>query len=118
MSCHRRAYAPISRSLRSDTSGGCLVTAASSEFRVMPGLVRERLIQIRETYRYYLSELMKAALNESKSKEVVEPGDAVHRVLANEAAANVALFLGDAETFRWARGSTRRLIDGIAKPSS
>jgi AcrR family transcriptional regulator len=95
--------------------GGCLVTAAYSEFRAMPGLIRDRLIRVRQEHQQFLLGLVHIALSDSRRSDV-EPEEVVHRILANEAIANVAFFLGEKRTFERARMSTDQLLRSISEP--
>jgi AcrR family transcriptional regulator len=90
--------------------GGCLITAANSEFRTIAGPVRDRLIAFRQRRRNYLRATIQAVLEERPSRSPVDVDDLVYRILGDEAAANVALFLEDRAAFEHARRSTEALL--------
>jgi AcrR family transcriptional regulator len=92
--------------------GGCLITAAASEFRAMPGGVHDRLGLLRRQYRERLRRLVAAVLGDKADAAEVE--SAVNDILAYQAFANVATFLDGASAFDHARRRTRTLIDSLA----
>lgn len=98
--------------------GGCLITAASSEFRTIAGPVRDRLVAFRQRRRNYLHSAIQAVLEEQPSRAKIDIDEWVHRLLADEAAANVALFLEDRPAFDFAKRSTEALIDSLRKKPS
>lgn len=93
--------------------GGCLITAANSEFRTLDGAVRERLVILRKQQREFLRALIAAALAERASRRVVDAGDLVYQILAYRAAANVALFLDDTGGFAHAKRATASLLESF-----
>lgn len=92
--------------------GGCLITAASSEFRAMPGGIHDRLSELRRQYRERLRRLVAAVLGAKADPAEVEA--AVNDILAYQAFANVATFLDGESAFAHARRRTRTLIDSLA----
>ncbi len=96
--------------------GGCLLTAAASEFRAMPGGVHDRLSELRRQYRERLRRLVAAVLGRRANPATV--ADAVNDILAYQAFANVATFLDGESAFEHARRRTRALIDSLAAPES
>ncbi|HEY0944771.1 MAG TPA: TetR family transcriptional regulator [Opitutaceae bacterium] len=93
--------------------GGCLITAANSEFRTIDGAVRDRLILLRKEQRDFLRTLIVAALAERASRRTIDAGDLVYQFLAYRAAANVSLFLDDTGGFAHAKRATASLLEVI-----
>lgn len=98
--------------------GGCLFTAAASEFRTIDGAVRDRLIEHREGWKQRLRLLIRSALDANRTLPDVTIEDCVYQILAYQAAANVALLLGDTKAFHFARRSTVTLIASITDDGS
>lgn len=96
--------------------GGCLITAAASEFRAMPGGVHDRLGELRWQYRERLRRLVAGVLSPTGKPSEVEA--AVNDILAYQAFANVATFLDGESAFDHARRRTRALIDELASRHS
>jgi AcrR family transcriptional regulator len=94
--------------------GGCLITAATSEFRTIGGSVRDRLIELRARRREYITTLV-GAIPEARGRKraTKEVDDFVNTVLAFQAAANVAWFLRDAPAFEHARAKTAEALDKL-----
>jgi AcrR family transcriptional regulator len=94
--------------------GGCLVTAATSEFRTIDGAVRDKLLNLRERRAAYLRGLAESVIAAKRPKAKADPrteaSDFVYRILAYEAAANVAWLLGDGAAFEHARRETERAV--------
>jgi AcrR family transcriptional regulator len=111
--------------------GGCLVTAATSEFRTIDGAVREKLLEMRQARLAYLRSLAVEAQAEvgarghtAKAKpgpsdrrrqedDAIDLDDFVYQVLAYQAAANVAWLLDDARGFEHARRATVAALERI-----
>lgn len=94
--------------------GGCLITAAMSEFRTVSGSVRDRLIELRAGTRDYLETLLRA-VDERRGRKRTrrEIDDFVNTVLAYRATANVAWFLGDRSAFEHAQAKTSEALDQL-----
>jgi AcrR family transcriptional regulator len=96
--------------------GGCLITAASSEFRTIAGPVRDRVIAFRERRREYLSAAIKTVVEESGGRpRKGEVDDLVNQIFAYQAGANVASLLEDEGAFLHAKRATAALIDSLGK---
>lgn len=93
--------------------GGCLITAASSEFRTINGAVRDRLVEFRRRRCERLRTMIAAVLAERNEPRRDDVDDLVYQILAYEAAANVAYFLEDKAAFAHARHKTAALLDGL-----
>jgi AcrR family transcriptional regulator len=95
--------------------GGCLITAATSEFRTIPGAVRDHLIELRRRKR----EFLRTTINQIRvSKNAAAPRpveDIVHEIFAYHAAANVAFLLSENEAFEHARRRTEAIVDSVVR---
>jgi len=94
--------------------GGCLITAASSEFRTIKGAVREQLISLRDIRKKRLKDLIRAARRENKKRGTLDVAEMVHQLLAYQAGANIAALLDDKAAFAQAKRATRALIETLA----
>lgn len=94
--------------------GGCLITAAMSEFRTMSGPVRDRLIELRVGTRNYLETLLRT-IDERRGRKRTqqEIDDFVNTVLAYRATANVAWFLRDRSAFAHAQSKTSEALEQL-----
>jgi AcrR family transcriptional regulator len=91
--------------------GGCLITAATSEFRTMEGAVREKLLELRKERILFLHRLADEAQAECEiKKSKTELDDFVYQIIAYEAAANVACLLGDTAAFEHAWRATNTAL--------
>jgi AcrR family transcriptional regulator len=98
--------------------GGCLITAATSEFRTIPGAVRNKLIGFRQRTREYLHEAIVASVAERSSRRKLRESDIddlIYQIFAYRAAANIASLLGDAPAFAHARRTTAELLDALTE---
>lgn len=84
--------------------GGCLVTAAASEYRARPGVIQRAVRSHREAWRRLL---LAAAEQAAAAGELtnVDAGQLVFEILAFQAVANCASLLGDADDFARARSA-------------
>lgn len=97
--------------------GGCLVTAAGSEFRARPGRLRDLIESHRAQMRDRLLEQIKQAQAQG---EIVADADAAQiafDLMAYQAIANVASVVGDMAEFERARKASRERIRQCQLPA-
>jgi AcrR family transcriptional regulator len=90
--------------------GGCFITAASSEFRARPGVLRDRINAGRAAKRENLRALIDAAREAGELRPDVDAGQLVFDLVACEAVANVAALMDDTREFELARRTALRRI--------
>lgn len=94
--------------------GGCFMHAVSSEYRLRPGRVRDRVNEHRAAIRDRLRQVIAEAKNAGEMREDVDAEQLIFELIASEAAANVALLMGDTQEFRRARStSLERIRAGV-----
>lgn len=95
--------------------GGCLITAATSEFRTIEGAIRERLLALRKEQVGLLERLAAEAIGvtpgEHETRHLID--DFVYDVIAYRAAANVSALLGDRAAFEHARRKTKAALETL-----
>lgn len=94
--------------------GGCFMHAVSSEYRLRPGRVRDRINVHRAAIRDRLRQVIADAKAAGEMREDVDAEQLIFELIASEAAANVALLMGDTQEFRRARStSLERIQAGV-----
>lgn len=94
--------------------GGCFMHAVSSEYRLRPGNVRDRInehrVAIRDRFRRVIAEAKAAG----EMRDDVDAEQLIFDLIASESAANVALLMGDTHEFKRARStSLERIRAGV-----
>ena len=99
--------------------GGCFMHAVSSEYRLRPGRVRDRINVHRAAIRDRLRQVIAEAKAAGEMREDVDAEQLIFELIASEAAANVALLMGDTQEFRRARStSLERIQAGVTASHS
>lgn len=92
---------------------GCFVTAVTSEYRLTDGPVRDRLIELRETHRALLRQLIGDARAGRRALPAGKIEEALHDILAYRVAANIAFPLGEKSAFEHALSKTKRIVSEL-----
>lgn len=97
--------------------GGCFMHAVSSEYRLRPGRVRDRINGHRAAIRDRLRRVIAEAKAAGEMRDDVDAEQLIFDLIASESAANVALLMGDTEEFRRARSTSLERIRAGVTPS-
>lgn len=105
--------------LVSDTAlpGGCLVTAATTEYRARPGAIRALIEVHRGRWRDHLRQAARAAQEAGELRPEIDLEQLVFQILAFQAAANFSLDEGACEDFARARRGVEALLAQARAPS-
>ena len=94
--------------------GGCVITAASSEYRTRPGPLRDEIRRYREGSRTRFRELIRDAKAQGQLAADADEAQLIVDLLAYQAFANVAALMDDDADFARARASALRRISALA----
>lgn len=97
--------------------GGCFMHAVSSEYRLRPGRVRDRVNEHRAAIRDRLRRVIADARAAGEMRKDVDAEQLIFELIASEAAANVALLMGDTQEFTRARSTSLDRIRAAATAS-
>jgi len=101
---------------RRSLPGGCFIHAVSSEYRVRPGRIRDRINEHRAATRARLRALILEAKAAGEFDPDLDGDQLVFELLAHQAMANVAALMGDPEEFARARRTSRERIRAAGRP--
>jgi AcrR family transcriptional regulator len=91
-------------------AGGCMLSAASNEYRARPGLVQDRIIYHRNGWHTLFANTIRAAIEEGELDGDVDVQQLVFELIAFQLAANTASLLGDRRFFLIARRTAQARI--------
>lgn len=94
--------------------GGCVITAASSEYRARPGPLRDAIQQYRDGARARLRELIHQAKAQGQLAAGTNEARLAMDLLAYQAYANVAASMDDAVEFKRAKAAVVEMLGGSA----
>ncbi|MGZ9895015.1 TetR/AcrR family transcriptional regulator [Bordetella bronchiseptica] len=94
--------------------GGCVITAASSEYRARPGPLRDAIQQYRDGARARLRELIHQAKAQGQLAADTNEARLAMDLLAYQAYANVAASMDDAAEFKRAKAAVVEMLAGGA----
>lgn len=97
--------------------GGCFMHAVSSEYRLRPGRVRDRVNEHRAAIRDRLRQVIADAKAVGEMREDADAEQLIFELIASEAAANVAQLMGDSQEFKRARSTSLDRIRAGVTPS-
>ncbi len=98
--------------------GGCMLYAATNEYRARPGLVQDRVNHHRRAWERLLSSTATAARSAGEIEASVDVPQLVFELMAFQASANVAAFLDDQKLFSRARRTTLSRLAPLPRSAS